>query len=102
MNGIHDMGGMHGFGPVPGKDDKAVFHEEWEGKCFGLARAVGALRLFSLDASRHSRERMPPALYLEATYYERILYGFQTLLAERGLVTAAEIAAREAELVDNA
>ncbi len=102
MNGIHDMGGMHGFGPVPEKDDRVVFHEDWEGTCFGLARAVGALRLFTIDASRHARERMPPALYLEATYYERILYGFQTLLAEHGLVTADEIAAREAELSKSA
>jgi hypothetical protein len=27
MNGIHDMGGMHGFGPVP-VDDDARFHAE--------------------------------------------------------------------------
>jgi hypothetical protein len=25
MNGVHDMGGMHGFGPVPQEEDEPVF-----------------------------------------------------------------------------
>jgi nitrile hydratase len=28
VNGIHDIGGMHGFGPV--ERDEAVFHAQWE------------------------------------------------------------------------
>ena len=42
--------------------------------------------------SRFSRERMPPAEYLAASYYERWLFGLQTLLVEEGLVTAQELA----------
>jgi nitrile hydratase len=42
--------------------------------------------------SRFSRERMPPADYLAATYYERWLFGLQTLLVEQSLITAHELA----------
>ena len=28
MNGIHDMGGMHGFGPVEREDHEPVFHQQ--------------------------------------------------------------------------
>ena len=36
MNGIHDLGGMHGLGPVVAEQNEPVFHEEWEGRAFGL------------------------------------------------------------------
>ena len=41
MNGIHDMGGMHGFGPVPIETDEPVFHEPWEGRVYAMAIAAG-------------------------------------------------------------
>ena len=40
MNGVHDMGGMHGFGPVDIERDEPVFHQRWE----GIVRAMMALR----------------------------------------------------------
>src|SRR5687767_1912563 len=30
MNGVHDMGGMHGFGPVVREENEPLFHGEWE------------------------------------------------------------------------
>ena len=42
MNSMHDMGGMHGFGPVEREADEAVFHNEWEGKVLALARSTMA------------------------------------------------------------
>jgi nitrile hydratase subunit beta len=32
VNGIHDMGGMHGFGAVAPEPDEPVFRAPWEGR----------------------------------------------------------------------
>jgi nitrile hydratase beta subunit len=92
VNGVHDMGGMHGMGPVVIELDEPVFHARWEARVYALQRATGFLGKWNIDMSRFSRERMPPAEYLAATYYERWLFGLQTLLVEVGLVTAQELA----------
>ena len=36
MNGVHDMGGMHGFGPVAAEPNEPVFHHDWEKSVFAL------------------------------------------------------------------
>ena len=97
MNGVHDMGGMHGMGPVEIEKDEPVFHAEWEARTYALTIACGSHRKWNIDVSRHSRERMPPADYLAATYYERWLFGLRTLLVEQGLVTARELETGRAE-----
>ena len=28
MNGVHDMGGMHGMGPIHNQKDEPVYHEQ--------------------------------------------------------------------------
>jgi nitrile hydratase beta subunit len=91
VNGVHDMGGMHGFGPVEAEPEEPVFHAEWERRVFALNLAMGALGAWNIDAGRHSRERMPPADYLAATYYERWLWGLERLLEERGFVAPEEL-----------
>jgi nitrile hydratase len=94
MNGVHDMGGMHGMGPVAPEANEPVFHHNWERRAFAIAVATGYLRRWNIDMSRHSRERMPPAEYLAATYYERWLYGVHLLLVEQGLLAPGELQAR--------
>jgi nitrile hydratase len=91
MNGVHDMGGMHGMGPIAPEADEPVFHEPWEGRVFALNRAIGALGKSNIDASRHARERIPPADYLRMSYYEKWLDGLITVLEESGLVTHSEV-----------
>ena len=91
MNGVHDMGGMHGMGPVVPEADEPVFHEKWEGRVFALNRATAALGKWNIDASRHSRERIPPAEYLRMSYYEKWLAGLLMLAQERGLVGREEL-----------
>ncbi len=73
MNGIHDLGGMEGFGPVPIEKDEPVFHHDWEGRVMGLRMLMGFWRKWNLDAGRHSIEMLPPADYLTFTYYEKWL-----------------------------
>jgi nitrile hydratase subunit beta len=91
MNGVHDMGGMHGMGPIALEPNEPVFHEDWEGRVSALNRATGALRKWNIDAFRHSIERLPPADYVRMSYYEKWLAGLITLLTESGLVTQVEL-----------
>ncbi len=70
MDGVHDMGGMHGFGVVPVEDDDPVFHESWEGRTFGLMIATGAAGLRS-GSIRPGIEAIDPATYLASSYFER-------------------------------
>jgi len=92
MNGIHDLGGMDGLGPVVPEADEPVFHATWEGRVFAMVRATGLLGRWTLDGSRASVERMPPAAYLEASYYQRWLWGLEQRLLATGLATPAELA----------
>ena len=98
MNGVHDMGGMHGPGPIQTASDDVVFHEEWEGRTLALARVLLAGMHFSLDEFRHAMERIEPSYYLTSSYYERWLEGSITLMVEKGVVTQAEFDARLADL----
>ncbi|HEV8586586.1 MAG TPA: nitrile hydratase subunit beta [Methylomirabilota bacterium] len=91
MNGMHDLGGMHGFGPVNPERDEPVFHHEWERRAFAINLAAGFLGRWNIDMSRFAREHMPPGEYLTTTYYEHWLYGLERLLVQRGLVSAREL-----------
>jgi nitrile hydratase len=93
MDGVHDLGGKQGFGPVVVEPDEPVFHAQWEGRVFvsaGVALGIGG---FNTPMFRHSIERMRPAHYLNSGYYEHWLTGVTTLLVERGMLTRDELAA---------
>ena len=98
MNGGHDLGGMHGLGPIDAEPEASepVFHHEWEQRVFALMLATGALGQWSIDVGRHARERQHPADYLRHSYYENWLTGLEKLLVERGLVSAEELASGRA------
>jgi nitrile hydratase subunit beta len=98
MNGGHDLGGMHGLGPIDPEPVAAepVFHNDWEKRVFALTLATGALGQWTIDMGRHARERQHPADYLRHTYYENWLAGLEKLLVERGLVSAEELASGRA------
>jgi nitrile hydratase len=91
MNGIHDMGAMHGMGPIRHETNEPVFHEAWEGRVYAINRATGAWGKWNIDAGRHSIELLPPADYLRMSYYEKWLVRTIELLVKRGLVTQEEI-----------
>ena len=99
MDGIHDMGGMHGFGAIPREADEAVFHAPWEGRIFGVSFVVESLVPgANIDAGRHAIERIDPATYLHASYYQRWLLGTQSTLVDAGVCSLEEIEARMASL----
>jgi nitrile hydratase beta subunit len=74
MNGIHDMGGMHGMGPIEYEQNEPVFHARWESRVYAITRALRfGDKNSNIDASRHAIEQLPPADYLRMSYYEKWL-----------------------------
>jgi len=94
MNGVHDLGGMDGFGAVDVEANEPVFHQPWERVVFGLVSAMSVQRLSNTQTFRHAIERMDPAHYLGSSYYEHWLTALATLLVEKGVITRVELDAR--------
>jgi len=92
VNGVHDMGGMDGFGKVEAEPNEPMFHTEWESRVLAMVRAMGAAGAFNIDASRLYREALPPEVYLASSYYKKWLLGLEDLLIEKGFVGADEVA----------
>jgi nitrile hydratase beta subunit len=97
MNGIHDMGGMHGMGPIKHDPNEPVFHEPWEGRAWGLLRAVGQYGRGRWGAGRYDLERTPPADYLRVSYYERWFLRLVNRLLRSELITPEELASGKAD-----
>lgn len=93
MDGVHDMGGMDGFGKVEHEPNEPVFHHRWEGRVVAMSRAVSLFRNWTIDTSRYIVEMLSPTVYLTASYYERWFLRDVRLLAEQGLIEADEIEA---------
>lgn len=91
MDGIHDLGGMHGFGPVRAEPDEPIFHGDWERRVLAVTLATGALGRWSIDRSRFTREQLPPATYLNSSYYEIWLRALERLLVQSGLVSREDL-----------
>jgi nitrile hydratase len=82
MNGIHDLGGRHGFGAGLGTRDEGVFHAPWESRVFAIASLLLGSRCFNTDEFRHAIERLDPAAYLGDGYYGRWLGAVELLVHE--------------------
>jgi hypothetical protein len=81
MSRVNDVGGQSGFGPVPVEEDEPQFHADWEARVYALNVAMLRQGVYNLDQFRDAIERMPPAEYLAASYYERWLHAVETLTA---------------------
>jgi nitrile hydratase len=93
MNGMHDMGGMHGFGPIVREENEPVFHQAWEGRVFAMRQATPVP---IPGGSRNNIEQMDPVAYLTTSYYEKWLHARIQGLIDAGVLTAAELAERVA------
>lgn len=94
MNGIHDMGGMHGFGAIPNIENEEPFHHEWERRMFALNFAAGGLGLWTIDMSRAETEGLPPDEYLRGDdYFRRFLLRLERLAVKNQLAAPDEIEA---------
>jgi nitrile hydratase len=85
VNGVHDMGGMHGLGPIAPDPDEPLFHAEWERRVLAMTLAMGAWGRWNIDVSRHARESIQGDRYLAMSYYERWFEGLTRLIAASGL-----------------
>jgi nitrile hydratase subunit beta len=94
MNGVHDLGGMHGFGPVEREENEPLFHADWEARVRSIMTLSRERGYFNIDAFRYGIERMEPAEYLRAPYFERWLASVEYNLVQQGLLTSDEIDAR--------
>jgi nitrile hydratase subunit beta len=94
MNGVHDLGGMHGLGHVDVEQDEPVFHTPWEKTIFGTMLATMGQGMYNLDEFRHGIEVMNPAHYLTSSYYEHWLETMEKNLIEKGVIDRDELDAR--------
>lgn len=79
----NDVGGMHGFGELPGRaggDGAPTFESVWEAEIFVLNQACVAAGVYTLDEFRHTMEQLPPSEYYAMPYFERWLTAVETLL----------------------
>jgi nitrile hydratase subunit beta len=96
MDGVHDMGGMDGFGKVEPEPNEPPFHATWEGRVLAMQRAMGYAGAWHIDQSRFAQERLPPQVYLGASYYQRWELAMEKNVVERGYVGADELNAGHA------
>jgi len=89
MDGIHDLGGKQGFGPIAHPD--APHKETWEPRIRALSGCALINHVYNMDEFRHAIERMSPRHYVTAQYFERHLTAIATLLVEKGLATQKEL-----------
>ncbi|MBK8050036.1 MAG: nitrile hydratase subunit beta [Anaerolineales bacterium] len=98
MNGVYDLGGVQGFGPIESSNSGEEsglghFHEDWEKRILGMALWVVGSGM-PLEYMRYCRERQFPKNYFDRSYYETWLYGLVLALIEQGEVTAEEMIRR--------
>ena len=96
MDGVHDMGGMHGFGKVEPEPNEPVFHANWEGRTLAITRAMGYTGIWTIDQTRAGIEELPPEVYLSSSYYKKWELRLESLVVALGLAGADEIKAGHA------
>jgi nitrile hydratase len=100
VDGVHDLGGMEGFGRVvPGPPDEPAFPEVWHGRVHGMMLTLAASGALG-SGFRYAIERMDPTEYLATSYYEHWLHAVETLLVERGRLAPDEVDRRVGSGVD--
>jgi nitrile hydratase beta subunit len=92
MDGIHDLGGRQGFGPVDVDEPEAVFHDAWEGRVWGIVRAMTRLPDWNIDWFRHCRELIDPVDYLTRPYFDQWLQTYAAMLVNSRAATVEEVA----------
>ena len=101
MNGVHDMGGMHGFGPVQPKENEPVFHSPWEAQAFGMALALESQATYQWEDFRSrliqqiAQDGQQDA---EPEYYQQWFAALEDLAVSFRFVTEEELDRRTQEI----
>jgi len=96
MDGVHDMGGMDGFGKIEVEKNEPVFHASWEGRVLAMQRSMAYARAWNIDHSRFAQEQLPPITYLSASYYQRWVLAIEKNIVARDFASAEELKAGHA------
>lgn len=96
MDGVHDLGGREGFGPIAGKADEKAIHADWEIRDFAIKQSAAAGQGWTIDWFRHCRELADPIDYLTRPYYDQWLTTLVAQLIDEGYLTLDEVKARAA------
>lgn len=84
MRRFHDVGGVSGYGEIRPEACEPVFHDEWQGRVFGM------MVLIPDGFSRRVLENLDEKDYM-AGYYQRWMSAMETSLIRRGIVTVDEL-----------
>jgi nitrile hydratase beta subunit len=101
MNGVHDLGGTDGLGPVEVPEDEPVFRAEWEKAAFAMFSMPFRAGFFGVDMFRSGIEQMHPGAYLLSPYYEHWLHSAEHWGLEKGVLDLDEIEERTRFYLDN-
>ena len=101
MNGVHDLGGTDGLGPVPVEKDEPIWHADWERAAFGMFSMPFRAGFFGVDQFRYGIEQMHPAVYLLSPYYEHWMHAAEHYGVEKGVLDPADIEERTRYYLEN-
>ena len=101
MNGVHDLGGTDGLGPVAVPDREPVFRAEWEKAAFAMFSMCFRAGFFGVDAFRYGIEQMHPAAYLLSPYYEHWAHTVEHYGVAKGVLDQEEIERRTQYYLEN-
>jgi nitrile hydratase subunit beta len=91
MDGVHDLGGREGFGPIVDKADDKPFHADWEMRAFGVKQSAAGATDWTIDWFRYCRELTGPVEYLTRPYFDQWLTTLAAQLVDEGYLTLDEI-----------
>lgn len=90
MDGVHDLGGREGFGPIEVDEPEEAFHHPWEGRSWAIVRAC-RIPGSTIDWWRHVRELIEPVDYLARPYFDSWAQTHSAVLIDAGLLTLDEV-----------
>mgnify|MGYP002700353999 CR=1 FL=1 len=90
MDGIHDLGGKLGYGPVDVNEPEEPFHAEYEGRMWAISRSSRAPGV-NIDWWRHVRENIAPKDYLNRSYFDSWAQTEMATMIDAGVCTIDEL-----------
>jgi nitrile hydratase subunit beta len=86
-----DLGGSHGFGPIPIESDEPVWHQPWEAAVVaGILATIGA-GLYNVEQFREAIDEMEPLSYVSVGYYGRWLHTLEENCVKAGVFTPEQV-----------
>lgn len=90
MDGVHDLGGKIGYGPVDVNEPEEPYHYDYEGRMWAISRIARAPGI-TIDWWRHVRELIDPDDYLNRPYFDSWAQTHIATMIDAGVFTFAEL-----------